>query len=210
MSVEDMDSASPSTPHTAAGVHNLCSLLDAMEAQVKTQDGEVAVRQIFGIIGRRAYGPLLLVIGVISISPVTIIPGGTWAFAALTLLVALQLMFHRDAPWMPRSVLNIRVSAAALQGFVRRARPSAQVLDRVVQPRLSFFADPPWVLLVALMCAAAALITFPLGFIPFGPVAPGLAIVLFGLGMTARDGLLLLAGTAAMGASSWFVVAPFL
>jgi hypothetical protein len=55
------------------------------------------------------------------------------------------------------------------------------------------------VTLVALCVAAAALITFPLSLIPFAPLAPGLAVVLFGLGMTARDGLWLSLGMALTG-----------
>ena len=51
---------------------------------------------------------------------------------------------------------------------------------------------------------------FPLGLVPFAPLAPGVAIVIFGLGMTAKDGLFLLlgsvwAGGLLVGAPTWFV-----
>ncbi len=62
--------------------------------------------------------------------------------------------------------------------------------------------------LIALFCIAAALITFPLGLIPFAPLAPGLAVVFFGLGMTARDGLWLTLGAVALGGAIW-LAAPF-
>jgi hypothetical protein len=39
--------------------------------------------------------------------------------------------------------------------------------------------------------------------IPFAPLAPGLAVVFFGLGMTARDGLWLALGTAVVGGAFW-------
>ena len=53
-----------------------------------------------------------------------------------------------------------------------------------------------------LLCVmAAALITLPLSLIPFAPVAPGLAIVRCGLGMTARDGLWLCVGVLLTGAA---------
>ena len=75
-------------------VHNLTSLLDALESKT-TGDGAatVTVRDILQLIGRRAYGPLLLIVGLIAISPATIIPGATWAFATLTLIIAIQLLF---------------------------------------------------------------------------------------------------------------------
>lgn len=149
-------------------------------------------------IGVEAHGPLLLAVGLISISPATIIPGSTWALAALTLLIALQMGLQRTRPWVPRRALRIKVSQNQLAGFIRAARPAAVAVDRVVRPRWQFFTEQPWVMIIALMCALAALITFPLGLIPFAPVAPGLAIVLFGLGLTARDGVLLAAGMATL------------
>ncbi len=57
--------------------------------------------------------------------------------------------------------------------------------------------------LVALFCIAAALITFPVSFIPLVPLAPSLAVVIFGLGMAARDGLWLLAGMAVISGAIW-------
>jgi hypothetical protein len=56
---------------------------------------------------------------------------------------------------------------------------------------------------VALFCIAAALITFPLGLIPLAPIVPGLAVVFFGLGMTAHDGLWLSLGMLVLGAAFW-------
>jgi hypothetical protein len=188
-------------------VRDLSSLLDVIESKVD-EDGErttITVREVLEVIGRRAYGPLLLLIGLIAISPLTLIPGSTWAFAALTLALALQLALHKRTPWMPPKVLAMRLPEEPLAKFIERARPTARFLDRFVRPRLEFFADAPWVIGVALLIALAALITFPLGLIPLAPLAPGLAIVLFGLGLTARDGLLLALGGAIMGTAVWIV-----
>ena len=90
--------------------------------------------------------------------------------------------------------------------FVSAARPAAGVLDRIVRPRLQFLADAPWVAAVALLCILAALITFPLGLIPLAPIVPGIAIVVFGLGLTARDGVLLALGGAIMAAACWVLL----
>lgn len=199
--------ASAASARPRKPVRDFSSLLDVIESKVD-EDGQrttITVREVFEVIGRRAYGPLLLLIGLIAISPVTMIPGSTWAFAALTLVIALQLALHKDTPWMPPGVLAIRLPEAPLAGFIAAARPTARLLDRFVRPRLEFFADAPWVIGVALLIALAALITFPLGLIPLAPLAPGLAIVVFGLGLTARDGLLLAAGAAIMAAPVWLV-----
>lgn len=65
---------------------------------------------------------------------------------------------------------------------------------------------PFFVNIVALCVCAAALITFPLSLIPFAPFAPGIAIVLFGMGMTARDGVWLSVGIALTAAALWLAV----
>jgi hypothetical protein len=190
-----------------SGVRDLTSLLDLLERRCAAMPGQdVSVGEVMTLIGARAYGPLLLIIGLISISPVTLIPGSTWAFATLTLVIALQLALHREKPWMPRRALAMTLSERRLTQFVRAARPTARVIDRIIRPRLEFLAERPWVIGTALVVALAALITFPLGFIPIAPVLPGLAIALFGLGVTARDGLLLLIGAALVSGGAWLVL----
>jgi hypothetical protein len=75
------------------------------------------------------------------------------------------------------------------------------MVDSLVRPRLTFLTAAPFVQIVGLLCVAAALITYPLGIVPFGPFLPGLTVLLFGLALTARDGaVVLLAGLTFSGA----------
>ena len=83
---------------------------------------------------------------------------------------------------------------------LRQAYPYVCQVDRFLKPRLTFLTEPPFVQLVAIVCVAAALVSFPLGLVPFGPVLPGLTVLLFGLALTARDGfVLILAGLGLVG-----------
>lgn len=159
--------------------------------------------EILDAVGRRSYGPLLLVIGLFAISPATIVPGMTWFAAALTLIVAGQMAFGMKRIWLPRKTMQIELSRQAVLGGLAKCRGFARGVDRVLKPRLRFLTKPPFVNLVALLVLGAALITFPLGLIPFAPLAPGLAVVFFGLGMVARDGLWLLLGSAAVAGAVW-------
>jgi len=188
-------------------VHNLSSLLDVLQGKIGDGGGgpSLTLRDVLEVIGRRAYGPLLLIIGLISISPATLIPGSTWAFALLTLLIAIQLAFHKDTPWMPSKALDLKLSKEKLGKFVKASRPPAKFIDKIIRPRLQFLAEPPFVIGVALLCILAALVTFPLGLIPIAPLAPGLAITLFGLGLTACDGILLTLGTIVMVGAFWLL-----
>lgn len=196
----------------ARDVHDLTSLLDVLQDKIDRDGGgasgkSITLEQVLEQIGRRAYGPLLLIIGLISISPAALVPGSTFLFATITLLIALQLLFHRDRPWMPKAALKMKLSEEKLDKFIRASRPATRVVDKIIRPRLAFLSEPPWVIVVALLVVFAALITYPLSFVPIAPLLPGLAISLFGLGLTARDGLLLAIGSGIMGFAGWMLVA---
>jgi len=159
---------------------------------------------LINAVGRRSYGPLLLFIGLFAISPVTAIPGLTWVAAAMTMVIAGQMALGMRRIWLPKRVLATPLPRGMVARSAAAGQRWAKSIDRVFRPRLLFLSQPPFVTLVALFCIAAALVTFPLGFIPFAPLAPSAAVVLFGLGMAARDGLWLLAGMGLMSAAIWF------
>lgn len=180
-------------------------VLDEIRDKVESDDtpDSLTIGEVLDAFGRRSYGPLLLVIGLFAISPATIVPGMTWFAAALTLLVAGQMALGMKRIWLPRSALRAELPRAAVLGGIERGRGAAKRIDGLLKPRLTVLSGPPFVNVVALLCIAAALITFPLGLIPFAPLAPGIAVVFFGLGMTARDGLWLLLGTGFLTGATW-------
>lgn len=205
----------PKPPKVQKPIENLtglldriCSLVDCATVPLE-QVETVKLRAVFDTIGRRAYGPLLLAIGLFAVSPLTAVPGATWASAALTLVVAGQLMLGMQRPWMPRRLLDMEIASGALVKGVEAARPWARRIDLFLKPRLDFLARPPFVIVIGALCVAAAILTFPLGFIPLAPLAPGAAVVLFGLGLVAKDGFLLAFGAGAVAAAGWLLYRLF-
>ncbi|MCC6788292.1 MAG: exopolysaccharide biosynthesis protein [Hyphomonadaceae bacterium] len=184
---------------------NLEDVLDEIAAKCDNDStpDTLTLDEVLESVGRRSYGPLLLVIGLFAISPATILPGMTWFAAALTLLVAGQMALGRPRIWLPKKALQAQLPRDAVRSGVEKGRGAAKVIDKLLKPRLTVLSKPPFVNLVALMVIAAALITFPLGLIPLAPLAPGLAVVFFGLGMVARDGLWLALGTAVIAGTIW-------
>lgn len=171
----------------------LADVFTQLDARVNRDSPHQGVRLsvLLSAVGRRSYGPLLLVIGLFAISPATILPGMTSVAAAITLIVAAQMVFGMKRPWLPRRVLEMRVPRGPFVAFVDRARPHVERVEGdLIRPRLEMLTRGPFAALVALCVVAAALVTFPLSIIPFGPLLPGLAVVVFGIGITARDGLL--------------------
>jgi hypothetical protein len=192
-------------------VSSLTQLLDKIGQHVDgdghASNDKIPLGRILDVIGRQAYGPLLLIIGVLSVSPLSMIPGSTWAFALLTLLVAVQMALHKKHPWLPKSALMLSFPEDKVGGALKKVRPWTEGIDRLVKPRFEFLAHEPWIVIVALLAAVAAIVTFPLSLIPFAPFIPGVAIILVGLGVTARDGLVLgLAMLVMAGGVTWLAM----
>jgi len=184
---------------------NLNDVLDDIAYKAANDDSpdKLTLGEVLDSVGRRTYGPLLLVIGLIAVSPLTALPGTTWAVAALTLLVAGQMALGFKGFWLPRGARDMELPRAGVTGAVAKCRGVAKAVDVLLKPRLTFLSKPPFVNVIALFVIGAALVTFPLGLIPLAPIAPGLAVVFFGLGMTARDGLWLLLGALVVGGAFW-------
>ncbi|MEM7662666.1 MAG: exopolysaccharide biosynthesis protein [Pseudomonadota bacterium] len=199
------DTASIASP--PGQIRNLQTLLMSLTT---CTDGEtVTVEDLLNSVGRRAFGPLLLLLGFISISPLTVVPGATWLVALVTLLIAVQVALGFERPWLPAKALNAEFPRSALVTGVNAMRKTAYVIDQLLQPRICFLTRPPFIQLIALIAIAAALVTFPLGLVPFGPVLPGIAVMFIGLGVTSRDGVMvLLAGGSLIG--SFVIVAKVL
>jgi hypothetical protein len=202
---ETSDSVAKTQTKERAAPTNLNSVLDEIVGKCDRDDtpDSLTLGEILESVGRRSYGPLLLVIGLFAISPATIVPGMTWLAAALTLVVAGQMALGLPSIWLPKSALRAELPRDAVRSGVEKSRGLAKAIDKLLKPRLTFLSKPPFVNVVALLVIAAALITFPLGLIPLAPLAPGLAVVFFGLGMVARDGLWLALGSAAMAGAFW-------
>ena len=182
-----------------AEIRNLRTLLNSLVEE--TSGEEVTVSDLLNAVGRRAFGPVLLLLGFIAISPLTVVPGASWLVAFVTLLIAAQVVLGFKYPWLPKRALAVSFPRDALIKGVKAMDKPAHIMDQLVKPRLCMITAPPFLQLIALVAIGAAVITFPLGLVPFGPVLPGIAILLIGLGVTARDGaIVLLAGGAMTGA----------
>jgi hypothetical protein len=176
---------------------------DLLQSLVDRTSGEtVTLGQLLDVVGRRSFGPVILLLGLVGISPLTVVPGATWAVATVTLAFAVQILFNLKHPLMPGGLLNLSLPRNQLVKLVAAGGKAAHIADKLTAPRLTFLTAPPFVTVTALACIGSALVTYPLGLVPLGPVLPGLSIVLLGIGMTARDGvflglsLLTLAGSA--------------
>lgn len=169
-------------------------LLDRMETAGSTD--RVSFRDVYEHLGQRSFGVLLLVPALIALSPVGGIPGVPTVLAAVILLIAAQLIAGRPHFWLPRFILDRSVARGHLERAVEAMRPVLRFVDRFLCPRLTVLAGPLANRFIALFCILLVLTVPPLEFVPFGGTPIWVAIGAFGIGLTTKDGLLIVLGLA--------------
>ncbi|NZA25631.1 exopolysaccharide biosynthesis protein [Luteimonas sp. SJ-92] len=169
-------------------------LLDRLARAAENQP-RMSVADLLDAAGARSFGPLLLVPGVIVLSPLSGVPGLPTAMALVVLLVATQLLLRRRSFWLPGWALRRPVRPRLLQRAVRALRPVSRVLDRLIRPRLRVLAATSGgaAYPVALLCMVIALTMPPLELVPFANSLAGAVLTVIGLALVAGDGLLVLA-----------------
>src|SRR5215471_16882345 len=93
---------------------NLNQLLDKLSEASANGGAEVSLADVVEAIGRRSFGPLLLVVGLLATSPITSIPGMPTTFGVLVALIAVQLLLRRDRFWLPRWIASRRMKREKL------------------------------------------------------------------------------------------------
>jgi len=171
---------------------NLEQLLDRVGETARKGDS-VSLDAILKVVGRRSYGPLLLLAGLATLAPVIgDIPGVPTIIGTIVLLFAVQLLFGRECFWLPRWLLRRSVAGDKLGKAAGWLRRPARFVDRLLRPRLTVFAQGPAIYVVAVVCIVIALAMPVMEIVPFSANGAGVALTAFGLSLIARDGLLAL------------------
>ncbi|MFP4251147.1 MAG: exopolysaccharide biosynthesis protein [Guyparkeria sp.] len=172
---------------------NLGDLLQRI-AQVASERDEVYLGTIMDALGTRSFGPVLLLIGVILVSPLSGLPGMPTTMGVGLVLISLQLVMGRDVFWLPRWLLDRHISSARLRRALAWLDRPARFIDWWLRPRLSLLASNGGALLIAAICLVLGLAMPVMELVPFSATAAGLAVVAFGLALVALDGLFVLFG----------------
>lgn len=185
--------------------NNLESLLDEMRAAAESSDGPVTVGELLDQIGRRSFGPLLVLPALIAFTPLGGIPLLPSLMAMMVVVISAQMLVGMEHFWMPKVVLRRSVEPDRLcksSDFLRRP---ASVADKMIRPRLTRLTKEPFVHLAALICILVAFTVPPLEIVPFAGTVSWIAIGLFGLALIAHDGLLALTAFAFALGAGWTV-----
>jgi len=188
--------------------HALGDVLDSLVA--KTGGGEVTLDEVLKAVGSRGFGPMVAVVGFIAVAPTGAIPGVPSVCAVLILLISVQIFLPRRHPWMPAPMRRISFPHQKLKDAVEKAKPVTRRIDSWFGKRLTALSGKAMEPLVAGVCAMMALTMPPLELLPFAAAAPGSAVVVLGVALTARDGVMTLVGlmlcTVALGLLGWLLL----
>jgi hypothetical protein len=174
---------------------NLADLLEKIEGCAS--GGEIALADVKEAFGRRSFGPLLMIVGLLSVLPTGLIPGMGYATATLMIVLFAGVLFAMKEVWLPGFLMRRSIGKDRVEREVERLRPWAERIDRISRPRLEALLKPPLLQVVALAGIIMAATMYPLGPFPFGAFPGGGASILIGLALTTGDGLFALAGLGA-------------
>lgn len=141
----------------------------------------------------RVWGGLLFIFAAINVIP---LPPGTNSVIAIPLvLVSVQMVFGRTSPWFPARIDRRGVMKSELQAVIGKMDWFERRVERILKPRLPRLSGPAATRLIGLACLILSLVAgLPILMIHN---APGVAIVLFALGLIYRDGVVIICACVA-------------
>lgn len=173
-----------------------------LEIARNADSAKIGLGDILERLGSRSFGPLLILFGLFAlVPPISGIPGVPSVMGLLSILVAVQMAVGKDHLWLPTLVLERELSADKVGKFVDKAMGFARRIDKIVGRRLEWAIGPTGGRIAGLCVCLAGCTMIPLELLPFAAALPAAAIVLFGLAIVARDGLVALFGFALFAAA---------
>ena len=154
--------------------------------------GEMPVGDLIARLGDRSFGWALILFSLLNLLPV---PFGSNLILAIPLIVVTaQMALGRQALWLPDRLASRRIGMRGFRKLVLRAGPLLRPVDRLVQPRLMLMFSPVFERSLGVAFLVLSIAVFlPL---PFAAYLPAIALLLAGIGIVERDGLVLIVSLA--------------
>lgn len=161
---------------------------DLLRGALDTNGGEtITLEQFLAPLESRAYGFLLVLLALPNFIPIPIGIGGVMGI--IVVLIGLQMLVGMNRPWLPRFARRHGFARSSVEQFVGRLAPLLGRIERVCRPRWEQLMRKPvshfgGLILVLL----GALLSLP---IPFTNYPFGVLVLLYGVALIERDGILL-------------------
>jgi hypothetical protein len=178
------------------------SLYQALTRAIAQIDGPtVTLRRLLVLVGEHGMLFLCALLTIPFLIPVSI-PGVSTVFGAAIILISLGITMNR-LPWLPDRLMDRELDAVKLSGILRRGADVVARVEAYIRPRMGAITDGPVASRIngLALIFSGVLLMAPLGLIPFSNTLPAFAILLLAVGMSQRDGLVVIAGYAMILAS---------
>jgi hypothetical protein len=155
-------------------------------------EGErLTFREILTRLRHRAFGFTLLIFALPCCLPMP--PGIPTVCGIAIAIIALNLIGARQRLWLPRAIADKSFLRADVRRLVERVTPHLERLERVCKPRLPIVTETVGKILIGIVILVLGFVMIlPIPFL--GNMPPGLAASVIAIGMTERDGLIVLIG----------------
>lgn len=176
---------------------NLRDLVTQLEALADRD--RVSLSALVRSWGQNSFLPILLVLALVVMSPLSGIPMLSSLCGIAIAVVSVQMLLKRDHLWLPEVVGRRTVPPRRLLGASRHMRRIADVFDRYTRAdRLHQLVDRRGRVVTQTLCAVAGGLMPLLELVPFSSSVLGTAVLCFALSLSSRDGLLTVVGAVVL------------
>jgi len=152
----------------------------------------ITLGQMKDSLHERGFGVLMALAALPLCIPVPVPPGYTTVFSIPLFILSLQMIFGRDAPWLPKWLERKEIKRASLGKMVERAVPLLRKIEKLLKPRMKFVTTEggeKLIGIVSFVCAISIAVPLPLTNLP-----PGYGILIMSLGLLSKDGVTVVIG----------------
>jgi hypothetical protein len=171
--------------------HKATSVSGILKRLIKTHQGDstLTYNELVKSIGERAYGFVAILFALPSALPVSAIPGISFVFGLPIVFIAIHIILARPTLWLPGFLANRQVSVAKLAQVINKTIPYLLYTERLLKARWSFFSTPLMERMHGVvLLSLSLLLLLP---IPFSNFFFSTLIILFGFGLSEKDGVVL-------------------
>ncbi|MCC2604338.1 exopolysaccharide biosynthesis protein [Planctobacterium marinum] len=169
----------PETPRTRTS-DVLVSLIEQCGQE------KITLRMLTDRMGDRTFGLLLILLSIFNVIPFVSLFAGI-----LIMCLGIQMSFGRTKAWLPKFILERPLSGPSVAKALLTFEPKIRAIERFLKPRWqfteAFIVDRINGFIITLL---GAIITLP---VPFTNLGPALVLMIMGLGLLERDGLVQIA-----------------
>jgi len=153
-------------------------LSDDLQALLARADGrELTIGQIIDTLHGRGFNVFVAFLVLPFCQPIPL-PGISTPFGLVLLLYGFRVAIGRE-PWLPRRLLDVRISYPVLSKLVAAGSVLARWIERLIKPRLRAFTAAPPVRIVNGLAIMASAFVFMLPLpIPLSNAIPAWAVLL--------------------------------